>query len=100
MPDEVTLELGLDESQEPSALRRHVARALGRAPDSLPELAVLKRSIDARRGRVRFHVVVGPASALPASNPPPPVGTSSTSSGPTSSNSSRAAVPCPAITAA
>ncbi|HYC01181.1 MAG TPA: NAD(P)/FAD-dependent oxidoreductase [Candidatus Limnocylindrales bacterium] len=65
LPNELTLDLGLDESQEPAELRRRVARQLQRPEDSLPELVVLKRSIDARRGRVRFHVVVGPAASLP-----------------------------------
>ncbi|TFH24879.1 MAG: FAD-binding protein [Myxococcales bacterium] len=59
----MTLELGLDESQEPAELRRRVARKLRRSEDSLPELVIVKRSIDARRGRVRFHLVVGPAEA-------------------------------------
>lgn len=39
-----------------------------------------------------------PATAQPERRPPPPTHTSSASSGPTSSRSSRAAVPCPAIT--
>ena len=67
VPDEVTLDLGLDESQEPAELRRRVARKLACSEDALPELVVLKRSIDARHGRVRFHLVVGPAEALPRS---------------------------------
>ncbi|HYC53445.1 MAG TPA: FAD-binding protein [Candidatus Binatia bacterium] len=66
LPDELTLDLGLDDSQEPAELRRRVARTLDRPEGSLPELTVLKRSIDARRGRVRFHLVVGPAQRLPA----------------------------------
>ena len=65
IPDELTRDLGADESQEPSERRRRVARELGRPGDSLPELVVLMRSIEARRGRVRLHVVVGPATLLP-----------------------------------
>ena len=41
--------------------RRELAAQLGVAPAELPPLEVRKRSIDARRGRVRFHLVVGVA---------------------------------------
>jgi uncharacterized FAD-dependent dehydrogenase len=58
LPGEVTLELGLSEASDPEALRLHVARTLGVSPDELPEVALRKRSLDARRGRVRFHLLV------------------------------------------
>ena len=61
------LELELDEPDDPPALARKLAARLEVALDSLPPIELRKRSIDARRGRVRFHLVVGaaaPAAAL------------------------------------
>lgn len=57
LPSEVTLELGLSEASDPESLRQRVARMLGVPTSELPEVAVRKRSLDARRGRVRFHVL-------------------------------------------
>jgi uncharacterized FAD-dependent dehydrogenase len=64
--DDFTLELELDEIAElgaagdrPAALAQRLAARLGISPDELPALEVRKRSLDARRGRIRFHVVVG-----------------------------------------
>ncbi len=39
--------------------QRRIAKKLGVAPESLPEPSVLRRSIDARRGSVHFHLIVG-----------------------------------------
>ncbi|HET9932042.1 MAG TPA: hypothetical protein VFQ35_15170 [Polyangiaceae bacterium] len=49
------------------ALRAAAARTLRISPEELPELVLRKRSIDARRGGVRFHLVLGvrEASAPP-----------------------------------
>jgi uncharacterized FAD-dependent dehydrogenase len=58
LPSEITLELGLDEASEPEALRKRVASLLRVPASELPEVTLRKRSLDARRGRVRFHVVV------------------------------------------
>lgn len=59
-PDhDYTVELGLDEPDDPQALTRKLASLLDTRPDALPPLELRKRSIDARRGRVKFHVVVG-----------------------------------------
>ncbi len=58
LPSELTLELGLDDASDPESLRARVARTLGVPEDELPEVALRKRSLDARRGRVRFHAVV------------------------------------------
>ena len=55
------LELGLDEPDDAAAIARALARQQDVAVDSLPALEIRKRSIDARRGRVRFHIVVGVA---------------------------------------
>jgi len=59
LPDEVELELGLDDADAPDALRVAVARKLNCDVDNLPTVALRKRSLDARRGSVRFHLVVG-----------------------------------------
>lgn len=59
LPEEVELELGLDDAADPAALRQSVGKKLGISPSSLPEPSILRRSIDARRGSVRFHLIVG-----------------------------------------
>jgi uncharacterized FAD-dependent dehydrogenase len=56
-PRELTLEVGLDEPEGPDELRKRVAAALGVSESALPALALRKRSLDARRGRVRFHLL-------------------------------------------
>ncbi len=59
MPDssiELLLELDDDESLE--ALRKRAARKRGISAATLGEIEVLKRSIDARRGRVRIRYLV------------------------------------------
>jgi uncharacterized protein len=59
-PDsELQLDLGLDEADDDAHLRRRVGAMLEVDPASLPPLEVRKRAIDARRGRVRFHLTVG-----------------------------------------
>lgn len=58
LPSEVSFELGLDEADDEQALRERVARELGAKPEDLPELRVERRSLDARRGRVRFQLLV------------------------------------------
>jgi uncharacterized FAD-dependent dehydrogenase len=61
-PDqEYRLELDLDEADDAEALTRKLAAMLEVSPSQLPTLEVRKRSIDARRGRVRFHLVVSAA---------------------------------------
>src|SRR5262245_25686903 len=57
LPDEVALEVGLDEPQDPEALRRRVARQLGIELARLPAVVLRKRSLDCRRGRVRHHLL-------------------------------------------
>ncbi len=73
LPEEVELELGLDEAMEADALRERVAKKLGVTPGSLPEPRILRRSVDARRGSVRFHLIVGfgspPTEALGGAPP-------------------------------
>lgn len=64
--DDFTLELELDElaapADEPAQLIKKLAAQLGTSPQALPPLEVRKRSLDARRGRIRFHIVVGAAA--------------------------------------
>jgi hypothetical protein len=55
LPDELTLEVRLDEPRDPEALRQRVARELRTEPEALPPIALRKRSLDCRRGRVRYH---------------------------------------------
>lgn len=52
------LELGLDDADDAAALRAAVARATGLRAADLQHLHVVRRSLDARRGRVRFHLMV------------------------------------------
>ena len=59
------VELGLDEPDDERALRIRLGAALGVPADELPPIEVRKRSLDARRGRVRFHLVLGAAPAEP-----------------------------------
>jgi uncharacterized FAD-dependent dehydrogenase len=56
---ELSLDLGLDDADDPEALKRLVAKRLRRDPSDLPEVTLLRRSIDARRGSVRFHLLIG-----------------------------------------
>jgi len=59
-PDQdYTVELGLDEPDDPETLKRKLAAQLGTSVASLPPLELRKRSIDARRGRVKFHLILG-----------------------------------------
>jgi uncharacterized protein len=57
------VELGLDEPDDAATLAAKLAEQLEVPVGALPPLEVRKRSIDARRGRVRFHVVVGAVTA-------------------------------------
>src|SRR5262245_17987930 len=66
LPEELALDLELDEPDDELSLRKRAARALKLDPSELPELTLYKRSIDARRGKVRFHVVVGFERVSPA----------------------------------
>jgi hypothetical protein len=59
LPEEVEIELGLDEAQDADSLRQSLAKKLGISANALPEPTILRRSIDARRGSVRFHLIVG-----------------------------------------
>ncbi|MBC7171127.1 MAG: FAD-binding protein, partial [Polyangiaceae bacterium] len=54
LPDHIDLILGLDESEDPSSLREKVASKLGCALEDVPETYPERRSIDARKGRVKI----------------------------------------------
>ncbi|HET9988668.1 MAG TPA: NAD(P)/FAD-dependent oxidoreductase, partial [Kofleriaceae bacterium] len=61
-PDrDYSIELDLDEPDDTAELVSRLAAQLGIAASALPPIEIRKRSIDARRGRVRFHVVLGAA---------------------------------------
>jgi uncharacterized protein len=64
--DEVEIDLELDEPDDVESLRVRVARRLSLDPAELPVLELKKRAIDARGGRVRFHLT------LAASDPAAP----------------------------
>jgi uncharacterized FAD-dependent dehydrogenase len=70
---ELALDLELDEPDDAGAIRARVAAMLDVAPAELPALEVKKRAIDARRGRVRFHLTIGAVdpAAPPLADPPP-----------------------------
>lgn len=59
LPPEIELNVGLDEADDDEALRHRVAKMLRRKTDELPPLRLRKRSIDARRGQVSFHLLLG-----------------------------------------
>ena len=55
---EVTLSLGLDDAEDPEAIARSLAKKLARPVSELPPFEIRRRSIDARRGRIRIHLLV------------------------------------------
>ncbi|MBX3275289.1 MAG: FAD-binding protein [Sandaracinaceae bacterium] len=59
LPDELDLELALDEPDDEAALRGRAAKKLRVGIEAVPHVVIRKRSIDARKGRVRFHVLLG-----------------------------------------
>ena len=64
--DELDLDLGLDEPDDEASLRARVAQRLHCQPEELPPLEVKKRAIDARHGRVRFHLTIAPRELEPS----------------------------------
>lgn len=54
-----TVEVDLDEADDLPAITKRLAAQVGMSVAALPPIEIRKRSIDARRGRVRFHIVVG-----------------------------------------
>src|SRR5688500_12469957 len=68
LPEEVSVEIGLETPQDPASLRGTVARQLGVQPGELPTLVLRKRSLDCRRGRVRYHLLFELVPADPESH--------------------------------
>lgn len=66
LPEEVAIDLGLDEPDDDVALREQVARALRVSADDLPDLVLRKRSLDARHGRVRHRLLLALSPEAPA----------------------------------
>jgi len=62
----IELYVSLDEAHDSDALRTRAARKLAVPVEDLPELHVLRRAIDARGKRARFHVLLGVGPATPA----------------------------------
>jgi hypothetical protein len=58
LPEEISLDFAFDEPTDEAHLRARVAQAVGVAADELPPVALRKRSIDARHGVVRFHLLL------------------------------------------
>ncbi|MFO0710330.1 MAG: FAD-dependent oxidoreductase [Sandaracinus sp.] len=58
VPEEIELDLGLDEPDDEASLKARAAEQLRMKPEAIPFAAVRKRSIDARQGRVKFHVLL------------------------------------------
>jgi uncharacterized FAD-dependent dehydrogenase len=58
LPDQLELVLGLDDDDSPAALRERAARELGISAADLPDIFLRRRSIDARRGRVRVRLLL------------------------------------------
>jgi hypothetical protein len=56
---ELQLDLGLDERDDEAHLRARVAAMLEVDAAALPAIEVRKRAVDARRGRIRFHLTIG-----------------------------------------
>jgi uncharacterized protein len=74
VPEQITLDLGLDEPETGEYLRLRVARRLGCAPDAIDVPEILRRSLDARGGRIRLHLelTLDRALAQRARDPGPP----------------------------
>lgn len=62
-PETIELDLDLDDTDDDAALRRRVARKLSVSIEDLPELILRRRSIDARKGRIRIHLTLELARA-------------------------------------
>lgn len=58
LPRHVELVLGLDDPDDADALRAAASTKLGLAPDALGPLRLQKRSLDCRKGRIRFHLLL------------------------------------------
>jgi len=64
LPEQLELAIGLDDDEDPATLRSLAAQKLHVEEEDLPELRLLKRSLDARRGRVQFHLLLSTQKEL------------------------------------
>lgn len=74
LPEQIELVLGLDDDSDDQALRHAAAKKLGIEEADLPDLWLRRRSVDARRGRVRFRLqldVGGPDPTAQLGEPHP-----------------------------
>lgn len=55
LPPRITLDLGLDDPDDSESLAIRVARTLGCPREQVPELTLIRRTLDARRGKITFH---------------------------------------------
>jgi uncharacterized protein len=68
---EIELDLELEDADDEQALRARLAERLGVAVRALPAFELKKRALDARGGRVRFHLTFGPLVTEPLGGAPP-----------------------------
>ncbi len=68
--EEVELDLELEDADDEAALAARLAERLGVAERELPPFELKKRALDARGGRVRFHLTLGPRSGEPLGGAP------------------------------
>jgi uncharacterized protein len=71
VPERVTLRVPPDQAHDPVRLHRRLADALTCNTDALPPHRILRRSIDARRGRPCYEITVALGAAAAAPSPPP-----------------------------
>ncbi|HEX5658411.1 MAG TPA: FAD-dependent oxidoreductase [Polyangiales bacterium] len=65
---EIELDLGLEDADDEQALRARLAARVG--PAELEAFELKKRALDARGGRVRFHLTFGPRGTEPLGGAP------------------------------
>lgn len=58
LPEQIELTVGLEDPEDEMSLRNEVARRFRTSASALPPLRLLKRSLDARRGRIQFHLLL------------------------------------------
>lgn len=63
IPETLELTLGLDDADDDAALKRLIAKQLRVPVEAVPQARIARRVIDARKGRVRFNVVVATTPA-------------------------------------
>ncbi len=73
LPEELEISLGLEDAEDEASLRRAVARTLRVPEGELPRVVLRKRSLDARHGKVQFHLLLelGASPDEPLGEPAP-----------------------------